>query len=50
MMQRAGLLSEGQVADAHEHAAVKQLPLVNAILELGLSDEGIVDVNRGASG
>ncbi len=42
MMQRAGLLSEGQVADAHEHAAVKKLPFVNAILELGLSDEDAI--------
>lgn len=39
MMLRAGLLSEGQVADATEHARVKRLSHVDAVLELGLADE-----------
>lgn len=39
MMLRAGFLSEGQVNDAKEHAEVKQLSEVEAILELGLADE-----------
>ncbi|MFV8756295.1 hypothetical protein ACNOYE_37590 [Nannocystaceae bacterium ST9] len=39
MMLRAGLLSEGQVADAAEHARVKRLSHVDAVLELGLADE-----------
>lgn len=38
-MLRAGLLSDGQVADAAEHARVKRLPYVDAVLELGLADE-----------
>lgn len=39
MMLRAGLLSDGQVADATEHARVKRLSHVDAVLELGLADE-----------
>ncbi len=39
MMLRAGLLSEGQVADASEHARIKTISYVDAILELGLADE-----------
>ena len=39
MMLRAGLLSDGQVADAAEHARVKRLSHVDAVLELGLADE-----------
>jgi hypothetical protein len=39
MMLRAGLLSDGQVADADEHARVKRLSYVDAVLELGLADE-----------
>ena len=38
-MLRAGLLADGQVADAAEHARVKRLPYVDAVLELGLADE-----------
>lgn len=38
-MLRAGLLSDGQVADAAEHARVKRLSYVDAVLELGLADE-----------
>jgi hypothetical protein len=39
MMLRAGLLSDGQVADADEHARVKRLSYVDSVLELGLADE-----------
>ena len=42
MMQRAGLLSQSQVAAAQEHAAANEMPLVEAIVELGLGDEDAV--------
>jgi hypothetical protein len=39
MMQRAGLLSEGQVAAAREYAVSNKMALVDALLRLGLTDD-----------
>lgn len=39
MMQRAGLLSESQVASAREYAQSRKLHLAEGILELNLTDE-----------
>lgn len=41
-MLRAGLLSDGQVAQAQAHSVDRRIPLVESILELGLADEDAV--------
>jgi hypothetical protein len=42
MMQRAGLLSDGQVQTVHAHARDHQVGMVEAILALGFADEDAI--------